>query len=126
MAALAEPEQDFWLRKAETLGWSRNELRQGVRASLREREKPADPPAEDAPPVADGTDEGTGPNVASLPVLTVNESGQRLDIQLTPRQLDIIRQAADSAHVTIDIWVARILEQAASQAVGLTDQDSAA
>lgn len=37
VAALSEPEQDFWLRKAEELGWSVKQLRQEVRASLRER-----------------------------------------------------------------------------------------
>jgi hypothetical protein len=37
VAALSEPEQDFWLRKAETLGWSRNKLRREVKSSLRER-----------------------------------------------------------------------------------------
>src|SRR6266496_2626132 len=47
VAALPEPEQDFWLRKAGDLGWSRNHLRREVRASLRERQ--ADPPLVPAP-----------------------------------------------------------------------------
>jgi hypothetical protein len=37
VAALPEVEQDFWLRKAEELDWSRNQLRREVRASLKER-----------------------------------------------------------------------------------------
>lgn len=37
VAALNQPEQDFWLRKADELGWSRNHLRSEIRASLRER-----------------------------------------------------------------------------------------
>lgn len=37
VAALEAPEQDFWLRKAEEFGWSRNQLRAEVRASRRER-----------------------------------------------------------------------------------------
>lgn len=36
-AALPEPEQDFWLRKAAEQHWSRNQLRREIRASLRER-----------------------------------------------------------------------------------------
>lgn len=36
-AALPGPEQDFWLRKAAGQRWSRNQLRQEIRASLRER-----------------------------------------------------------------------------------------
>lgn len=37
VAALDVPEQDYWLRKAEEFGWSRNKLRAEVRESLRER-----------------------------------------------------------------------------------------
>ena len=37
VAALAEPEQDFWLRKAETHQWPVKQLRREVRASLAER-----------------------------------------------------------------------------------------
>src|SRR5713226_3499954 len=35
VSALDRPEQDYWLRKAEELGWSRNQLRAQVRTSLR-------------------------------------------------------------------------------------------
>jgi len=34
VVALEQPQQDYWLRKAETLGWSRNKLRGEVRGSL--------------------------------------------------------------------------------------------
>src|SRR5580704_2599248 len=37
VAALDVPEQDYWLRKAEEHGWSRNKLRGEVRESLRQR-----------------------------------------------------------------------------------------
>jgi hypothetical protein len=37
VAALDQPEQDYWLRKAEELNWSRNQLRSQIRTSLRER-----------------------------------------------------------------------------------------
>jgi hypothetical protein len=37
VAALAQAEQDFWLRKAEELSWPVRQLRQEVRASIRER-----------------------------------------------------------------------------------------
>src|ERR1700722_12349085 len=37
VAALDPHEQDFWLRKADELHWSRNRLRSEVRQSLRER-----------------------------------------------------------------------------------------
>jgi hypothetical protein len=38
VASLDQPEQDYWLRKSEELGWSRNRLRNEVRASLRQRQ----------------------------------------------------------------------------------------
>jgi len=34
VVALDQPQQDYWLRRAEELGWSRNKLRAEVRASL--------------------------------------------------------------------------------------------
>jgi hypothetical protein len=121
VAALSEPEQNFWLRKAETLGWSRNELRHGVRASLREREetggeRPETDRVDDDPDTDDGTP----------PVLTVDGAGEYFNVQLTPQQLDVIRQAASSAQVTIDIWVTRILEQAALRVVNSIGRENAA
>jgi hypothetical protein len=38
VASLPEPEQDFWLRKAEQHGWPTSQLRREIRASLRERQ----------------------------------------------------------------------------------------
>lgn len=56
VAALPEPEQDFWLRKAEQMSWSRNRLRREVQASLRERGGTPDVPAEDEAGPAPGAD----------------------------------------------------------------------
>ncbi|MBR8638275.1 LmbU family transcriptional regulator [Streptomyces tuirus] len=38
VASLEQPEQDYWLRRAEQHEWSRNRLRKEVRSSLAERE----------------------------------------------------------------------------------------
>jgi len=46
VAPLTQPEQDYWLRVAEEKGWSRNQLRREVRASLAERQRRDRPPAE--------------------------------------------------------------------------------
>lgn len=123
VAALAEPEQDFWLRKAEAQGWSRNELRQGVRASLREREETAGPSGADASP--DEHDDGDH-DASSLPILAIDEAGEQLKIRLTPQQLDVIREAASSARVAIEVWVTRILEQAAARVINSIGKKSAA
>jgi hypothetical protein len=37
VAALSDPEQNYWLRKAEEESWSRNRLRREVRESYRQR-----------------------------------------------------------------------------------------
>src|ERR1044071_7850206 len=58
VAALPEPEQDFWLRKAEQFGWSTSQLRREVRASLRERGERAD--AIEPPDPAELSQDGPG------------------------------------------------------------------
>jgi hypothetical protein len=42
VAALAGPEQDLWLRRAETYGWSRNELRRQVAATRAVKPAPSE------------------------------------------------------------------------------------
>jgi hypothetical protein len=123
VAALAEPEQDFWLRKAETLGWSRNELRQGVRASLREREEIGGSAGDDHSPAEHH--DGDGDTIPS-PVLAIEEAGEHLKIRLTPQQLDVIREAASSARVAVEVWVAHILEQAAARVLNSVGRKNAA
>ncbi|MBR7825995.1 LmbU family transcriptional regulator [Actinospica sp. MGRD01-02] len=115
VAALAAPEQDFWLRKAATLSWSRNKLRRIVRESLREREES---------PIArhrDGAPHAIAPG--RLPPLPHEADdpppAERLSVRLTHQQLAAIRQAADCAQVPVDTWAARILlKEAARSAVG--------
>ena len=100
VAALAEPEQDFWLRKAEALGWSRNDIRREVHASLRERG--VQDPAADGPPEP-GAD-------CPLPC-------SQLQIEVTLEQLTVIGQAASKAQLTVDAWATVTLERAARQEV---------
>jgi len=123
VAALAKPEQDFWLRKAETQGWSRNDLRQGVRASLREREESVDSSGDDRPPAEHHDGDG---DTSALPVLAMDETDEHLKVRLTPQQLDMIREAANSARVAIEVWVTRILEQAASRVINSISRKNAA
>jgi hypothetical protein len=99
VAALSEPEQDFWLQKAETLGWSRNDLRREVQGSLRERSGQAAGPADGLGDHADG----------------VYGSSEELRLELTAQQLEFIRQAAIQSGLTIDVWAAVTLEEAARE-----------
>jgi hypothetical protein len=130
VAGLPSPEQDFWLRKAEAHGWSRNMLRHGVRTSLREREEPttsADGDSTDdewsvypegSPPSHDSSDR-SGSVEADAPDATgsVVPPVRQLSVLLTPQQLEVIRKAATSARLTIVAWATQVLEHAARSAV---------
>ena len=99
VAALPEPEQDYWLRKAEEFGWSTTRLRREVRASLAER-RPEPLGPEPGPAHRPGRCLGDGRP------LTVR-------VTLTPAQLALCEQAARSHGITLHQWAARALEQAA-------------
>lgn len=138
VAGLPGPEQDFWLRKAASLGWSRNELRRQVHASLAERgAEPAGPsdawePGDTGELPSTDTDTGTGepgstselPNYADLTPIDGGcrptqgfdggrPSRQALQVEVTQDQLEVIRQAASKAQLTVAKWAPPILEEAA-------------
>jgi hypothetical protein len=89
VAALPEPEQDYWLRKAHEFGWSRNQIRHEIRESLRERNV-----------------DGVAREPAARPELTIQ-------MKVTPDQLDLFRQAADQDGYSIEDWALLILDHAA-------------
>jgi hypothetical protein len=97
VAALPEPEQDFWLRKAEEQRWPVKELRRQVRASLVERS--GDQHSKD------------GQDALDWVIL-------RLRIRISPGQLEICQAAADNAGLTIEEWTVLALEHAARNEVG--------
>lgn len=92
VAALAEPEQGFWLRKAEEFGWSVKQLRREVRASLRERE-------------------ATGESSSS----EASEYRERvkLDIHINPDQLETYQRAATRVGLDIEDWIVMTLTKVA-------------
>jgi hypothetical protein len=101
VAALPEPEQDYWLRKAEELGWSRNHTRHEIRASLKERNA-------DAADGQDGQDNGQASpdDPVGAPELTIR-------MKVTPDQLELFRQAADQRGYSIEDWALLMLDRAA-------------
>ncbi|NUP64372.1 MAG: LmbU family transcriptional regulator [Nonomuraea sp.] len=109
LAALGEAEQDFWLRKAEELGWSRNHLRSEVRSSLRERA--ADALAEPPPEAADALAEPP-PEAAGGPEPADPES-KRLELAPTSAQLEQWNAAARSAGREVEAWAVRKLHDIA-------------
>jgi hypothetical protein len=114
VAALPEPEQDFWLRKAEELGWSVKQLRQEVRASLREREgggaidhQADESRQEDESFPGDqrlaSSDGGVGPGLV------------KLNIRICPDQLETCKTAAEKAGLDMEAWVVMALTKAACE-----------
>lgn len=100
VAALSQPEQDFWLRKAEELGWSVKRLRREVRTSLKERSV-----SEDHDERAPDRDEREWLAAA------------RLEIHITSDQLERCLAAAERVGLSMEEWVASVLEQAARYAL---------
>lgn len=83
VAALDPAEQDFWLRKAEEFGWSRNKLRNEVRTSLRER--------------------ASADSAAGMP------PDEHLRLQLTPEQFTQCEATARSEGLSVDNWAVTVL-----------------
>jgi hypothetical protein len=88
VAALPEEEQDKWLDRAEKFSWSRNQLRQYLKAS------------QQPPEVADGKNGG--------PTKTVV-----LQLEAEPDRQASWRAAAKNAHCAFEEWVAQALDDAA-------------
>lgn len=114
VAALSEPEQDFWLRRAEELAWSRNRLRREVQGSLRERgelraaryeirahSSAAEPTAERMTPAAG------------------DPAGFTLEVHIPAAQVEILQAAAGARGLDLEAWALRILETAARDALDL-------
>jgi hypothetical protein len=113
VASLPEPEQDFWLRTAESSGWSTSHLRREVRASLRERGEQTvnrDEPAARALP---GEKES-----ADAPGTAADEAGQdrhRLQLKVPATQMELCRVAADKMGLSVEVWAVWTLYRAARQ-----------
>jgi hypothetical protein len=105
VASLPEPEQDFWLRKAEELGWSTGRLRQQVRASLAERAEQR----ELEPARGSGADDMGQAEDAPQPV-TVR-------IRLTAEQARLCQMAADKQSLTVPTWAVQVLGHAAHKSL---------
>ncbi|MEU9097727.1 LmbU family transcriptional regulator [Streptomyces sp. NPDC048361] len=125
VVALDQPEQDYWLRKAEAMGWSRNKLRGEVRSSLRARQSEVAAPesrAELDKVVSGGAGSaarrvepaatGSGSDPAPRDVDPSPEAGL-LHIELPAEILAQIRTAARKEGAPVETWAMEILRRAA-------------
>jgi hypothetical protein len=101
VAALPEPEQEFWLRKAEQIGWSTSRLRREVRASLREREN--------------GQTDNELASQGQISKTNRTTPAQRKDphviirVHLTPGQAQLCERVAAKQGLAVDAWASRVL-----------------
>jgi hypothetical protein len=112
VAALPEPEQEYWLNKADELSWSRNQLRANLRSSLKEREVAGRGLPGEAGPV--DPDRGTAsaatpePDATSIPCPELT-----LKVRITVGQMEICKAAAAADGLNLEEWLLRALEEAA-------------
>jgi hypothetical protein len=89
VAGLPEDEQDLWLARAESAGWSRNELRRQLRASRARRDRTGGEPPGSEPP------------------------GGTLQLSVSPERRERWQSAAQRAQVDLCEWISATLDGAA-------------
>jgi hypothetical protein len=112
VAALDQPEQDYWLRKAEELKWSRNRLRSEVRSSLQQRrltrisfttcETSGREKNEDNPGNWQEPDQGVPDQIGD----------RTLKMRLTAHQFTQFTIAADKRNQQLEEWALQVLQAA--------------
>ncbi|MEU7977109.1 MULTISPECIES: LmbU family transcriptional regulator [Micromonospora] len=117
VAGLPEPEQDYWLRKAEVFSWSRNDLRREVRASLSTRGE-------------DLADRGVAAGVTTHAHAGREDAGigdtamaSKLHLDVTDDQLAMITEAASKSQLSVGTWAQQMLEQAARAALAFASRE---
>lgn len=98
VASLEPAEQDYWLRRAEEQKWSRNRLRAEVQSSLAER-KPDGGPGPSGPAAGAGTPSG---HSVAIHVMLPPEAAERCELVATAHGL------------SVDAWVAQVVQSAVS------------
>jgi hypothetical protein len=112
VAALAEPEQDFWLRKAEEYGWSAKRLRREVKASLLERTTDDDQEPGESRAAEDAVALPAKDDAVALPAGdTVS-----LKVSISADRLESCHAAASRLGLKVEAWAGQILAEAAEQA----------
>ncbi|MEU7474427.1 LmbU family transcriptional regulator [Lentzea sp. NPDC042327] len=112
VAGLPGPEQDYWLRKAELFGWSRNDLRREVRASLSTRGE-------------DLADRGVAAGVTTDAGREDVGVAPKLQLDVTDDQLAMITEAASRSQLSVGTWAQQMLEQAARATLAFASREPA-
>lgn len=116
VVALKPPEQDYWLRKAEELSWSKNKLRGEVRSSLHARQCGAERPDSESSAEVESTDpaaSGDSPAPISAEASSMSDA-QLLRLRLSSGDLAEFEEAAKKESQTVESWAAEVLRRAAA------------
>jgi hypothetical protein len=98
VVALSDPEQDYWLRKAEEVKWSVKQLRREVRASLEERKD------------LDGTKRQVVEGSPSIPET-------ELSLRIPLEETEACRRAAALTGMQVEEWAINVVTVAARAAL---------
>lgn len=117
VASLPEPEQAYWLRKAELFNWSRNDLRREVRASLCAR---GEDRADRDVAAGAATDAHAGREDADIGDTAMDS---KLHLNITDDQLAMITEAASRSQLSVGTWAQKMLEQAARATLAFASRE---
>lgn len=107
VVALEQPQQDYWLRKAEEFGWSRNKLRGQIRSS-RIAQGDVEPAA-----VGGGEPAAGVPEESGLAVARSAPEARLLRLRFSAEDLEKFEQAASRESEPVEAWAAEMLRRAA-------------
>ncbi|MFE6619125.1 LmbU family transcriptional regulator [Streptomyces sp. NPDC057740] len=115
VVALEEPEQDYWLRKAEELRWSRNKLRREIRGSLLMRQSELTQSGAGCDEESSGltrTADGSTSTLLLRDATTSTAEARLLILQFSADELAGMGRAARRDSESVEAWVAKIVRRA--------------
>ncbi|MEU4685855.1 LmbU family transcriptional regulator [Streptomyces xinghaiensis] len=110
VASLSDPEQDFWLGKAEEHGWSAKRLRREVKGSLAERGGRKNEKDQSGRELNDGQKSGEETAAST-------DGDVSLKISVPADRLEFCRETAKKLGLDLEAWAARTLMAAAEASV---------
>ncbi|MFI6039294.1 LmbU family transcriptional regulator [Streptomyces sp. NPDC051315] len=110
VASLSDPEQDFWLGKAEEHGWSAKRLRREVKESLAERGGRKNEKRESGRELDDGQQSGEETAASA-------DGAVSLKISVPADRLEFCRATAKRLGLDLEAWAAQTLMAAAEASV---------
>ncbi|MER5217521.1 LmbU family transcriptional regulator [Streptomyces sp. NPDC002838] len=111
VASLSDPEQDFWLGKAEEHGWSAKRLRREVKDSLAERGGRKNEKHQSGRELNDGQKSGEETAAST-------DGAVSLKISVPADRLEFCRATAKKLGLDLEAWAAQTLMAAAEASVG--------